>query len=120
MNKVWLVLVTLFTLPFFAVTGKQITDTITVNNTFGGYALATNLTQYAWIAAFTRSLWWFIPILVIVVVILKVMKREEPQQPSWASQLPTPVRVPRQPRQSKLKKSDKTVLPPSIFLGGGK
>jgi hypothetical protein len=118
MDKALLFFVTLFTLPFLAVTGKWITDAITINNTFVGYALATNLTQYAWIPAFTRSLWWFIPIMILVIMVLKIMKKPEPQQ--WT---PPTMRAPSPPRLSKkmqkqlAKQQKQAQPPPNIFLG---
>jgi hypothetical protein len=118
MEKIGILIMTLFSLPVIAVAGKYITDTLTTNNTFAGFAMAANITQpqYLWIPAFTRSIWWIIPIIIVVIGFVLMMRKDDPQAPSWMQTQPRMPSAPRMPKPTK-KQMKKQQPPPPIFLG---
>lgn len=107
MNKLRVLIASIFVVPALAVVGKLTMDAITTNYTFTG--LISNLSVIPWLVPYARSWWWLGVIAIIVLLVLFLMKKEEPTPPQFP--------MFNQPaRTSKVKKQQIPPRPP-IFLG---
>jgi hypothetical protein len=112
------IIVGLLCIWVFGLAYVPISQTITQNYTFANYTLAANLTQYQWIPAFTRSLPWIIPLILLLAIILYMMRKEQPtMQPYPTYTVPRQPRQPRQPKKVQKKQGKQPPANPPIFFG---